>query len=306
MTITERYLIKRWKREGQSNRQIARLLGKAPQTIYNDIKRGTILQQVRKGKFEKIYSADYAQLVYEDNRKASGRKVSIDQSTKDTIVHYTKEKWSPEMMVKTKRIPVPISTIYYWIHKGHLGLTVKDMLYPRKPKAIKKQASPHFKPAGQSIEKRPEAINLRLENGHYEIDTVLLTQTKNHCLLTLTDCRSRHQIIRLLPDKTSLSVNQAIIEILNRWTIKSITADNGTEFSRLAEVFPEEHLYYAHPYASWERGTNENHNRLIRRRLPKGSKKTTQKQVAFIENWINHYPKKIQNYLSPVQFLENG
>ncbi|MGT2936934.1 transposase, partial [Streptococcus caprae] len=65
-------------------------------------------------------------------------------------------------------------------------------------------------------------------------------------------------------------------------------------------------IYYAHPYASWERGTNENHNRLIRRWLPKGTKKTTIRMVPFIENWINNYPKKCLNYLSPRQFLLNA
>ncbi|WP_150819476.1 IS30 family transposase, partial [Streptococcus pneumoniae] len=60
-----------------------------------------------------------------------------------------------------------------------------------------------------------------------------------------------------------------------------------------------EHIYYAHPYASWERGTNENHNRLIRRWLPKGTKKMTPKEVAFIEKWINNYPKKCLDYKSP-------
>ena len=64
--------------------------------------------------------------------------------------------------------------------------------------------------------------------------------------------------------------------------ILSITADNGTEFSRLAEVFPEEYTYYAHPYSSWERGTNENHNRLIRRWLPKGTKKRPRKKGSII------------------------
>ncbi|WP_421673733.1 transposase, partial [Streptococcus pseudopneumoniae] len=72
-----------------------------------------------------------------------------------------------------------------------------------------------------------------------------------------------------------------------------------TEFNRLSDVFSEEHIYYAHPYASWEKGTDENHNRLIRRWLPKGTKKTTPKEVAFIENWINNYPKKCLNYKSP-------
>ncbi len=78
------------------------------------------------------------------------------------------------------------------------------------------------------------------------------------------------------------------------------------EFSRLAEVFPEEHIYYAHPYSTWERGTNENHNRLIRRWLPKGTKKTTLKEVAFIENWMNNYPKKCLDYKSPSEFLMGG
>ena len=186
------------------------------------------------------------------------------------------------MMVKAKGINVPISTIYYWIHHGYLGLTEADMLYPRKVKAKKKQASPDFKSAGKSIEERPESINERENVGDFEIDTVIQTRAQNECLLTLTDKKSRYQIIRLIPDKSAESVNQALSTILKDYQIHSITADNGTEFSRLADVFDPEHIYYAHPYSSWEKGTNENHNRLIRRWLPKRSKNATQKQVAFI------------------------
>ncbi|MGZ7222857.1 IS30 family transposase, partial [Streptococcus pyogenes] len=113
--------------------------------------------------------------------------------------HYMKQNFSPEMMVRTKGVAVPISTIYYWIHQGHLGIDSDWMLYPRKKRGKRKKASPRFKPAGKSIEERPDAINRRLENGHYEIDTVILTRAKNECLLTLTDRRSRHQIIRLIP-----------------------------------------------------------------------------------------------------------
>ncbi|RLY02397.1 IS30 family transposase, partial [Streptococcus hillyeri] len=94
--------------------------------------------------------------------------------------------------------------------------------------------------------------------------------------------------------------------ILKDYQMNSITADNGAEFSRLAEVFDPAHIYYAHPYSSWERGTNENHNRLIRRWLPKGSKNANQQQVAFIENWINNYPKKLFNYKSPIEFLQTA
>ena len=123
---------------------------------------------------------------------------------------------------------------------------------------------------------------------------------------TITDRKSRYQIIRLIPDKSAESVNQALSMVLKDYQIYSITADNGTEFSRLADVFDLEHIYYAHPYSSWERGTNENHNRLIRRLLPKRSKNAPQKQVAFIENWINNYPKKILDYKSLREFLQNG
>ncbi|VJN14769.1 IS1239 transposase [Streptococcus pneumoniae] len=259
LTIDSRRLIERWKKEGKSNREIASLLGKAPQTIHTEIKRGTVRQCLGKGRFKEVYSADYAQQSYENNRKRSVKKSSLTKELKEKILHYHNQKFSPD----------------------------------------KKQASTNFKPAGQSIEQRSEAINLRLENGHYEIDTVLLTRAKNYCLLVLTDRKSRHQIIRLIPNKSAEVVNQALKLILKQHKILSITADNGTEFNRLFDVFSEEHIYYAHPYASWERGTNENHNKLIRRWLPKGTKKMTPKEVVFIEKWINNYPKKCLDYKSP-------
>ncbi|HIH3023731.1 TPA: IS30 family transposase [Streptococcus pneumoniae] len=259
LTIDSRRLIERWKKEGKSNREIASLLGKAPQTIHTEIKRGTVRQCLGKGRFKEVYSADYAQQSYENNRKRSVKKSSLTKELKEKILHYHNQKFSPD----------------------------------------KKQASTNFKPAGQSIEQRSEAINLRLENGHYEIDTVLLTRAKNYCLLVLTDRKSRHQIIRLIPNKSAEVVNQTLKLILKQHKILSITADNGTEFNRLFDVFSEEHIYYAHPYASWERGTNENHNRLIHRWLPKGTKKMTPKEVAFIEKWINNYHKKCLNYKSP-------
>lgn len=306
LTIGERRLVERWKKEGKSNREIARLLGKAPQTIHNEIKRGQVRQQTKKGKFVLVYSADYAQTSYQTKRQRSVKKLSLTKDLKETICHYNKQKVSPEMMVRAKDIKVGISTIYYWIHNGHLGLSKEDMLYPRKEKTERRKASPSFKPAGKSIEERPESINDRLENHHYEIDTLVLTREKNNCLLVLTDRRSRHQIIRMIPDKSSQSVNQELVHILKTYPIKSLTADNGREFNRLSEVFSPENIYYAHPYSSWERGTNENHNRLIRRWLPKGTKKTTPKEVAFIENWINNYPKRCLDYKSPNEFLIGG
>ena len=159
---------------------------------------------------------------------------------------------------------------------------------------------------GKSIEEKPKEINNREEVGHYEIDTVILRKEKGQCLLTLTDRKSRYEIIRLIEDKTVKSVNRALKEVLKEYEIKSITADNGLEFARLYEVFDYENIYYAHPYSSYERGSNENHNRLIRRFLPKGIKNTTQERVAFIEDWINNYPKKLFNYKTPFEVFSIG
>ncbi|WP_159305802.1 helix-turn-helix domain-containing protein, partial [Streptococcus canis] len=116
LTLAERRMIDRWLLEGQSNREIARRLAKAPQTIHNEVKRGQVRQQVRQGKYEQVYSADFAQKAYQNNRKRSVKQVSLTKELKEKMTHYIKQKYSPEMMVKAKGVNVPISTIYYWIH----------------------------------------------------------------------------------------------------------------------------------------------------------------------------------------------
>ncbi|CJU90757.1 IS1239%2C transposase%2C putative [Streptococcus pneumoniae] len=105
----------------KSNREIASLLGKAPQTIHTEIKRGTVRQCLGKGRFKEVYSADYAQQSYENNRKHSVKRSSVTKELKEKILHYHNQKFSPEMMVMAKGVNVGISTIYYWIHHGKLG-----------------------------------------------------------------------------------------------------------------------------------------------------------------------------------------
>ena len=186
----------------------------------------------------------------------------------------------------------------FWIKKKCFKLC--------KEKKKEKAGEKRVRALGKSIEERPKEINNREEVGHYEINTVILRKEKGQCLLTLTDRKSRYEIIRLIEDKTVKSVNKALKEVIKDYEIKSITADNGSEFTRLYEVFDYEKIYYAHPYSSYERGSNENHNRLIRRFLPKGTKNTTQERVAFIENWINNYPKKLFNYKTPFEVFSIG
>lgn len=211
------------------------------------------------------------------------------------------------MISKTKLDEkISTSTIYYWINKGFFGLKRSVLNYARKRKKKEKEEVKRVRILGKTIEERLKEINNREEVGHYEIDTVILRKEKGQCQLTLTDRKSRYEIIRLIEDKTVKSVNKALKEVLKEYEIKSITANNGLEFARLYEVFDYENIYYAHPYSSYERGSNENHNRLIRRFLPKGTKNTTQQRVAFIEDWINNYPKKLFNYKTPFEVFLIG
>jgi IS30 family transposase len=164
-----------------------------------------------------------------------------------------------------------------------------------------------------SIEKRPIEIEERKEFGHWEIDLVVGGKgTSSATLLTLTERLSRIVIIRKLPDKTQASVIKAINGIERKFgaesfaeTFKTVTADNGSEFLDMQgmeqSVFSQKKrykMYYAHPYSSWERGSNENNNRIIRRFVKKGCdiNTFTRNRIQAVEDWINNYPRKILGY----------
>ena len=230
MTIDLRKLIEKWKKERKSNREIARLLGKNHQTINNEIKRGSVIQRTFYGKFKKVYKAEFAQIIYDKNKRNCGRKIEVDYVIRDKVIHYLKYKHNPEMISKTKLDgKISTSTIYYWINKGFFGLKRSVLNYARKRKKKEKEKAgeKRVRVLGKLIEERPKEINNREEVGHYEIDTVILRKEKGQCLLTLTDRKSRYEIIRLIEDKTVKSVNKALKEVIKDYEIKSITADNG-------------------------------------------------------------------------------
>ena len=173
-------------------------------------------------------------------------------------------------------------------------------------------------PAGESIEQRPEEIDEREEFGHWEGDTVYSGKGKRkttRALLTLTERKTRKEIIIAIPNRKAETVVKALDALERklgarrfRAIFKSITFDNGTEFaaaeglerSCINKHLPRTKVYFCHPYSSWERGTNENTNGMIRRRFPKGTNfaAVTNAQIAQAENWINNYPRKILGYKS--------
>lgn len=303
MTHSKILLIEHWKNKAKkSNRGIAKLLSKTPYIINNEIKRDLVDLSFN-GAFVE-YSADMAQNHYDWNRMAFG-KTSVWSPKKDEIIRAgILNKLSPEVISQKKGMPC-FSTIYSWIEKGWIkGICKKDLIYPRKrKKTFHKKTKDIRKRGGLSIDLRPKVIENREEVGHFEIDLVILNKTKGEQLLTLTDRKTRYEIVRLIKDKRAESVHEVLKKLSKQYNFKSITADNGSEFMRLEEVM-DCPIYYAHPYSSYERGTNENANRMIRRWLPKGTQSATAKAVADIESWMNHYPRKMFNYKCPLDLPE--
>ena len=298
LTLTDRQNIERWhNRDGLSNRNIAVLLDKAPQTINDEINRG-LVQMVRKTK----YSAQQAQEIHDENKSHCGRPSKLTEKLNRKISAMIREKFSLEVIHKLLKLDVTLRTLYNWVEKGWLDVSYDELLYPhyKKAKKLRKTQPKHV--LGTSIEERPDFINDRSEAGHWEIDTVILTKEKNMCLLTLTDRKTRFELIRLIPDKSAQSVNFELSYLKTQHEFKSITSDNGKEFARLKDVL-DCPVYYCHAYASFERGTNENHNRMIRRHIPKGTKKTTKEFVAYVQWWINNYPRRMFSYKSVYEML---
>ena len=214
---------------------------------------------------------------------------------------------------------ISVPTIYSYIKKGvFLNLTQKALprhgVHKGDYKKVKTKG-PTRAPAGESIEKRPEEVKTREEFGHWEMDTVYSGKRKSTvALLVLTERKTRNENIILVPNRRAETTVQAINALEKklgaerfRAIYKSITVDNGTEFA-LADQLERScitggkrtKVYYCHPYSSWERGSNENVNGMIRRRHPKGTdfSKVTPEEIAATESWINSYPRKILGYKS--------
>lgn len=151
---------------------------------------------------------------------------------------------------------------------------------------------------------RPLGAKNRSRKGHFEIDTVMGKGSK-HCLLTLVDRKTGMLFMRKLLNRSTEETNKAIFSIIKQEGNKiiTITADNGTEFHQYKEVEKKTKVkfYFAPPYHSWERGTNENTNGLIRQFLPKGKsmKLLTHKRCREIEDLINNRPRKRYDYKTP-------
>jgi IS30 family transposase len=321
----ERILIEGFLKAGMTKPEIAGQLSRDRRTIGREVERGQVEHLNSDLTKVMVYNADRAQDVYDQNATAKGPAVKLkSNSTAVEFIrcHIAILKWSPEavaarMKQKGMDEAVCAKTIYNHIDKGEIPGISNETLWEKRlrgktHKSLFRQAK-RGTSLDRSIDDRPGEVAGRTVCGHWEIDLVVSGKGKgSSALLTLVERKTRKLIIRKIKDKTQASVVRAINGIersMGKEAFKvmfaSITADNGSEF--LDYVALEQsvkgrsfrtHIYYAHPYSSWERGTNENTNRIIRRFIPKGCDigRYSCSVIRSIEEWINRYPRKILNF----------
>lgn len=310
---------------GHTACEIADQLGVHNSTIYREIKRGQY-EHLNGDDYttEMRYSPDIAHEQYRVSLAAKGPplKIGNDFALADHIERkIVEEHYSPAAVLgEIERtglkfsVTISTGTVYNYIYNGVFmrvsieHLPEKGKRKKPKPRHIKRQARAA---RGESIENRPKEIDDRETFGHWEMDCVEGKQGTKRTLLVLSERAAREQIIIPMKDQTARSVVQALDRIERKTgalfpeIFKTITVDNGSEFSDVRGIERSKRrrgkrtrVFYCHPYSAYERGTNENSNRLIRRWFPKGTDftKIPNKEIKRVEEWMNNYPRGIFNY----------
>lgn len=302
-------------RAGHKKSEIARLLGKHPSSISREIKRNS----TDKGRYN-CFLAKKNTRTKRLNANKRFRKLRRNKKLKRYIERKLKKYWSPEQIAGRLKLRygktiICHETIYQFIYKQREDL--KKCLRCQKGKyrkryGTKKRERTREETKKKRIDTRPEIVETRQRLGDFEGDTIV-GKGKSGRILTHVDRRSGY----LLADK----LERGLAEITRKTTTKrftslprgkkfTITYDNGVEFSEyeLIERETKMDVYHAYPYHSWERGTNENTNGLLRQFFPKKSsfKEVTQKKLEKMVSLINHRPRKRLNYLTPHEvFIKN-
>lgn len=326
----ERRTIERMLREGANKGEIARALFRDKSTIKREIRRGSVKQR-RQNPYasrnpdvpdhieERVYFSDVGQRIYREHKQNGGAKNKVIACAE--MVEYVErkilgpEKWSPDAAigyVMTNNLFLDqwfcTKTFYNWVDDGLVRVKNLDLLLKvrRKPSSPRQERK---KKLGKSIEERPATVETREEFGHWEGDGIAGKNQQGH-LITLVE---RKLGVGLLFNAKSKECDRivGILDDLQRQygqdfsrIFKTITFDNGPEFSNSAAMEHDGRIqvYYAHPYSSYERGTNENWNGIVRRFIPKGRsfENLNDKDIQRINHYINTLPRKRFNYRTPL------
>lgn len=320
----ERGAIKALKKQGLGVRAISRVIGCAPSTVTNELKRGTPPRKSNKGKAPG-YSPKQGEAVYKAHRANSHRHLKAD-SCKPFIAWVTKQvrehKWSLDACcgyakrqhLFSKNTMVCTHTLYNMAWAGLLPIQITELPETLKRKPKKAKDRENKKRYGTSITDRPEVAALRTEEGHWEGDTVVGKRDGQEAVvLSLLEKKTENYLAIRIPGKTSEAVLEAMsflrAEYGERFSqvFKTITVDNGSEFADFAQL--EEwgsKVFFAHPYTSWERAQNERHNGLFRAFVPKGVsiELFTDEDILAAADELNGRPRRKLGYCTPEELFE--
>ena len=314
LTEQDRYMLERCLKRGDRIAEIGKLLEVHPRTIRREIMRGTVkLLDTHLREYE-CYKAEYAQHIHDTSVSRRGRKLKqVSDPLKVYIRDKLRNKYSPDAIIgeavrdELFETIICTKTLYNWLQNGYIK---GFKLAKRHRRVVRKRTIGWKNPTAKRIDKRPVEAEER-QSGHWEMDTVVSGKGGSGCLLVFTERHSRSELIFLLKSRSQGCVQEVFDRLERRYKgkfsviFKTITSDNGGEFldfeslerSCLHEGKRTE-IYYAHPYSSYERGSNENANKLIRKFINKGEEigKLPVAYIKRIEKWINNYPRRMFGY----------
>lgn len=313
---------------------IAKILRRHKSTICREIKRGSVnrLQYDLSEKWTYRANAGQADYIRRGKNKERSLKIGKDRRLEEHIrKRLLDDRFSPDAIIgeiKVRQLKfeatITTKTLYNYIEHGIFsGISNENLWEKRKRKkrgyktVVRRSYTNRL---ARSIEDRPDKANTRKEYGHWEGDSVKGPIRSKASLLTLSERKSREQIIIKVEQATQEAIKEAFDNLEKKYgaefkvKFKSITFDNGKEFvdwkslevSALSNGKRRTRIYFAHAYSSWERGTNENQNRMIRRFVPKGMDiaDVSEKEAQWIQNWMNNYPRKGLGYKTANQVAQ--
>ncbi len=313
LTLSERVIIETLLKEKRSKSYIARKLGRSRSTIGNEVNRWAGSSFFYPAELANEYARQL------NITKRNKDKITLNDALKIQVFRGLLNHLSPELISGRLKIVYPddhdmhISheSIYRYIYahpQGKVNKKLIKLLLRKKTRrrSNKKRAGPRGKIKDAiSIENRPGTVEDRKEAGHWEGDLVIGARHKS-CIGSIVERKSRYTLLIKLNDKKSKTVCVAFAKKLNKQPglfKKSMTYDNGKEMAEHKFITQQTgmDIYFAHPYSSWERGTNENTNGLIRRFYPKKTdfNSVGQQDLDWLQDYLNNRPRKVLGYYTP-------
>ena len=301
LTQEQRYQLYALLKTEQSQTEIAMVIG---------VHKSTISREITRNRGQRGYRPKQAQ-GFRDERRQQAVQKRITVETWAKVDEKVREDWSPEQISGWLKKDTTVRVSPEWIYR-HIYMDKRSggdlHMHLRCQKKRRKRVGNYDRrgkiPNQVSIDDRPDIVEKRERLGDWEADTIIGAGQQG-AMVTLVDRKSRFTLLKQVDRRTAAAVEDAILDLLRPYpgVTHTITFDNGKEFSNhqvIAEILQAD-MFFAHPYSSWERGTNENTNGLIRQYFPKGSdfSSITDEQVFFVKERLNDRPRKCLDFQAP-------